>query len=300
MKDPYDLHALDYISPYVRHAVIVRHDTGFNTWLSNETENLLLYITHGSFIHTVDGHTAELSEGMIRIILPYANQVVGEVTSDYVEFYCIYFDLFDGDESRRTAHRIPDRHLPERELFFSKHHTLGCVEPSRRDALRSHLDYIVSRHTASPGLTHNLRLKSAMMSVLAEFFCAPPLNNRDARTGVSRYVTEALHYADHNFASPTLSVAEIAAHLGLSAAHLSRLVKQSTGRTLSEYITKIRIDKAKDLFALGRRITDVAEQCGFISLQSFSRTFRRVTGSSPRAWNAESDRQKSADSSGKS
>ena len=299
MRDPLNLHELDYISPYIRKAGFIHHDTGYATWLSNETENLLLYITHGSFIHTVNGSTVELSEGMIRIVPPYANQVVGEATSDYVEFYCIYFDLFDGEESRGTAHRAPGRHLPERELFFAKHHTLGYIEESRREAFTEKLAFLVRHHAPHPDLTENLLLKSTMLTVLADFFCAPPLNVREQRAVVSPYVTKALQYVDHNYAIPTLSVTEIAAHLGLSTAHLSRLVKRGTGQTLSEYITKIRITKAKDLFALGKRISDVAGQCGFLSLQSFSRTFRRVEGIRPRAYLNSLDRQKNADSAEK-
>ena len=296
MQDLYDLHELDYISPYVRRAIFIQRGNHHPTGLSNETENVLLYIVRGSFIHIAEGHTTELSEGMMRIIPPYADQVVNEITSDDLEFYCIYFDLFDGAESRSAIHRDPARHLPERELFFSKHHTLGRVEPPRRDALRRHLDFIVSNHTSAPSLTMNLQLKSAMISVLVEFFCAQPLNTREEHTVLSRYVSKALHYVDHNFASPTLSVAEIAAHLGISTAHLSRLVKQHTGIPLSEYITKVRINKAKDLFALGKRISDVARRCGFLSLQSFSRTFRRVEGISPRTYLGGTGRQKSFDS----
>jgi AraC-like DNA-binding protein len=299
MRDLFDLHELDFISPYVRHALYVKHFSRVNTWLSNEMEHVLLYIVRGSFIHTVDGFTTELSEGMLRIIPPYANQIVGEATSEHVEFYCVYFDLFDCEESRRAVHRDHDRHLPERELFFKKHHTLGLVGEERRENVMQHLDFIVRHHSSAPGLTANIRLKAAMLSVLAEFFCAKPLNRREEHDVSSLYVSRALHYVDHNFAVPTLSVTEIAAHLGISTAHLSRLVKRGTGQTLSEYITSVRLRKAKDLFALGNRVSDVAAECGFLSLQSFSRTFRRVEGISPRAYLSSPDRQKSADSAEK-
>ena len=50
---------------------------------------------------------------------------------------------------------------------------------------------------------------------------------------------------------------------------------------------------------LGKRFSVVAGQCGFLSLQSFSRTFRRVEGISPRAYLNSPDRQKNADSAEK-
>ena len=292
------MNELNFISPYVRHATCVRNPPkapGYTpTWLSNETENLLIYVISGSFLHTIDGRCTEVQEGMIEIIPPYANQVIGEVTSGQTDIYCVYFDLFDCEESRSTLHRSRDRHLPKREMYFTGRHTLTLIEESRRPQLLKMLEYITANFDSSSE-PEMLTVKGYMLLILAEFLSSPPLDEYEKRSSASLYVSETLRYVDHNYADITLSVAGIASHLGISIAYLSRLFKKEYGQNLYDYITNVRISRAKDLFALGRRISEVAEQCGFLSLQAFSRTFRRIEGISPREYiarsNAVSDEQ---------
>lgn len=276
----------NFISPYVRYAGKVYYSSFYlprhsDKWLSNETENLLIYVHHGSYLHTINGYNIEMKEGMLMLIPPYANQIIGECITEYRTLYLVYFDLFDCEESRRINRRCRERHLPKREMYFAAHHTLTLIDESRRPSLIEKLEYI-KKHYKNPTLPEALRVKSSILTVLAEFFESPPLNVYEKKPGVSLYIAEILRYVDHNYADSNLSVAGIAAHLGICPAYVSRLFKREMGVNLSAHISAVRISKAKDLFALGRRISDVVDSCGFVSLQAFSRTFHRIEGISPR------------------
>jgi two-component system response regulator YesN len=68
----------------------------------------------------------------------------------------------------------------------------------------------------------------------------------------------------------------------LSSSYVSRLFKQTTGFSLSDYISQCRLDKAKELLGTGRySVNETAELCGFESAPHFSDTFRKTTGCSP-------------------
>jgi protein-arginine kinase len=110
-----------------------------------------------------------------------------------------------------------------------------------------HLDFIVRHHSSAPGLTANIRLKAAMLSVLAEFFCAKPLNRREEHDVSSLYVSRALHYVDHNFAVPTLSVTEIAAHLGITPEYLCAVFKQVEGMPLILFANRAKLQHVRAL-----------------------------------------------------
>ncbi len=85
-----------------------------------------------------------------------------------------------------------------------------------------------------------------------------------------------------NRASEPLTVAQVAAGVGYSACYLSHLFKSKMGITLQEHISNRRIERAKELLALKRfTITEIAEQLGYLNLQTFSRTFRKKTGLTP-------------------
>ena len=81
---------------------------------------------------------------------------------------------------------------------------------------------------------------------------------------------------------PTLD--ELAGAAGLSRAHLARQFAQTFGVPPHQYLVQLRLDHAKRALAEGASVTDVCHAVGFESLGSFSTSFRRRTGMSPREW----------------
>jgi AraC-like DNA-binding protein len=84
------------------------------------------------------------------------------------------------------------------------------------------------------------------------------------------------------FRNPTLD--ELATKSGLSRAHLARQFAQTFGVSPHQYLIQLRLDQAKRALAAGDSVTDVCFQVGFESLGTFSSSFRRRTGMSPREW----------------
>lgn len=82
-----------------------------------------------------------------------------------------------------------------------------------------------------------------------------------------------------------LTLNEIAAIFGLSPNYLSVLFKKTCSIGFSEYITQMKISKAKTmLLESDIRIYEVADQLGFESAFYFSKVFKKVEGISPREY----------------
>ncbi len=81
---------------------------------------------------------------------------------------------------------------------------------------------------------------------------------------------------------PTLD--ELAGAAGLSRAHLARQFAQTFGMPPHQYLVHLRLDQAKRALAAGASVTEVCYATGFESLGTFSASFRRRTGVSPRQW----------------
>lgn len=82
-----------------------------------------------------------------------------------------------------------------------------------------------------------------------------------------------------------VSVKEIARALGISVSHLRARFRASCGVSLGRHLRRLRLEKACGLLRLGQsRVTEVAENCGFASIYSFSRAFRSAYGVSPLAY----------------
>lgn len=78
------------------------------------------------------------------------------------------------------------------------------------------------------------------------------------------------------------SIADLVALTGYSERHLTRAFKESTGQTIHEYITEVRLKRAIELLAdTDMMVKDVAAKLGFGSAGSFCAAFARQTGESP-------------------
>lgn len=99
-------------------------------------------------------------------------------------------------------------------------------------------------------------------------------------------VKKAKQYVNARFTDP-VSLSAVAAHVHLSRNHFCKVFKESVGMTLTEYISRVRVEKAKTLLAGSRfRVHEVADRTGFNSISQFNRAFRAYTTLSPTAYRA--------------
>ncbi len=82
---------------------------------------------------------------------------------------------------------------------------------------------------------------------------------------------------------PTLS--ELAKCTGLSRTYLSFVFKEVTGMRLQDYLTQVRLEKAKDLLGnIDLKIKQIAHEAGFSDPNYFYRVFKKKTGLNPTNW----------------
>jgi AraC-like DNA-binding protein len=79
----------------------------------------------------------------------------------------------------------------------------------------------------------------------------------------------------------SLAISEVARHLGVSHAHLSRQFRQDFGLTPIQYLHRLRVSEAIGRLAQGEKTLDVGYDVGFNDTTRFYKDFRKVTGTSP-------------------
>ncbi len=98
----------------------------------------------------------------------------------------------------------------------------------------------------------------------------------------SRIVIRSRRYIQEHFDNPALDLAEIARYSEVSKNHLSWEFARETGETLSDFITRTRIREARKLLSeTNLRIYEIAEKTGYMNVETFSRAFKKITGTSP-------------------
>jgi AraC-like DNA-binding protein len=125
-------------------------------------------------------------------------------------------------------------------------------------------------------------MKRQLLEILQKFcaYAEATSKNRNKHSDLQRvdaikeYV--AAHYHDSNMA-----VTSIAEYFNLHPVHLSRIFKEVSGEGLLDFINKIRIQHAKQLFGDDRNLDDVAGAVGYCSTRTFTRAFKKYEGITP-------------------
>jgi AraC-like DNA-binding protein len=82
-------------------------------------------------------------------------------------------------------------------------------------------------------------------------------------------------------------LAEAAREACLSQFHFHRLFRAAFGETPHDFLTRLRLDRARQLLASERSVTEVCFEVGYESLGSFSSKFHSHFGRSPAAFQRE-------------
>lgn len=97
-------------------------------------------------------------------------------------------------------------------------------------------------------------------------------------------IQKALICIDADLSGP-ISLHSLADTLNISSSYLSSLFKKETGQTLTDYINTKRMDLARHLLKTTRlQIQTIAQHCGIMDVQYFSKVFKRSTGLSPKQY----------------
>lgn len=92
-------------------------------------------------------------------------------------------------------------------------------------------------------------------------------------------VKRAKDYARAHYTETDLSLQAVADHVGLSKNHFSRVFHKTTGVKFWDYVTQLRIDKAKELLkGSNRSNSEICHEIGYESEFYFSKIFKKVVG----------------------
>lgn len=103
-------------------------------------------------------------------------------------------------------------------------------------------------------------------------------------------VKKAKDYIDKNYMNEEISLKTTAEHVGLSPTYLSALFKREMKQNFTEYLTEIRIRKAKELLcSTSKLVCEIAYEVGFRDYRYFSQIFKKHTGQTPKKFQSQAN-----------
>lgn len=122
-------------------------------------------------------------------------------------------------------------------------------------------------------------LRESLFDILCKL--TPEQCTADCKVDTPEFFTMVQDYVERHLAEP-LSLQSVCRRFSISQTYLSRLFRKYTNQSFNNFLTVLRINRAKTLL-LGEnvRIKDVAAMVGYNDQFYFSRLFRSVTGTTP-------------------
>ena len=128
----------------------------------------------------------------------------------------------------------------------------------------------------------------AWISTALNEFIELVYSSQDARK-ISQ-ISPAINYIDANHDKP-MTLAEIARASHLSVSRLAHVFKEQMGITVIDYVTSVRIERAKHLLlATDQSCTAICFEVGYNNQSYFTRTFKAVVGMTPRQFRMQNRR----------
>lgn len=107
-------------------------------------------------------------------------------------------------------------------------------------------------------------------------------HNITIKNDTNKVVYNIMKYVQKNYADSGLSIRAISRHLYLTDTYICMLFKNTTGKTINEYITEARLERAKELLkANDIPISDIAGLVGYGNPKYFSAVFKKMTELTP-------------------
>jgi two-component system response regulator YesN len=95
-------------------------------------------------------------------------------------------------------------------------------------------------------------------------------------------IVKAMAFIEEHYADEGISLQELCRHVLMSTSNFSLVFKQHTGATFVEYLTRVRIEKAKELLQFSSlKFYEIATRVGYGDPNYFSILFKKQTGLTP-------------------
>jgi two-component system response regulator YesN len=184
----------------------------------------------------------------------------------------------------QVQHKITEILSTNKEKGVSHHYMLMLLAELRNTAYKFAVEKGLSalvQHTQPQATLNDEETLQNLLDLFREIIIGYTRGEDGGEAKQDSLVSSIIQYVDGHY-TEDLYLEHIAEQMGLSSKYVSKVFKEKTGTNLTDYISLIRIAKAKELLIhTSLNISVVGERVGIFSRTTFLRTFKKWEGISP-------------------
>ena len=236
----------------------------------------IIYVRSGFLTVSISGESYIGKTGDAFVVSPGNLHLMGAQTGT-VDYYTFLFPL------KYISFRTDDM-LDEKLLEpLNSGHLMIC--PRVKDTAKELCEQLIEIYEAKKDeseskITTQVRTKIILLQFILEMWKKGFVIENDT-SGRNTVEKEMVSYIQQNF-TEKISLREFGEQFHLSEKYISRYFKEHFHITLSQYVTYLRLEHAKQLLQdTDIPVTDVAMQSGYQNVSYFIRSFKKTYGVSP-------------------
>ena len=236
----------------------------------------IIYVRSGFLTVSISGESYIGKTGEAFVVSPGNLHLMGS-QSGTVDYYTFLFPL------KYISFRTDDM-LDEKLLEpLNSGHLMIC--PRVNDTAKELCEQLIKIYEAKNDeseskITTQVRTKIILLQFILEMWERGFVIEND-KSGRNTIEKEMISYIQQNFMEK-ISLKEFSEQFHLSEKYISRYFKEHFHITLSQYVTYLRLEHAKQLLQdTDIPVTDVAMQSGYQNVSYFIRSFKKTYGVSP-------------------
>lgn len=227
----------------------------------------IFFVTNGTLLYE-NGNTREvIDKGQVGYIARGSSDKSSAYLCDDVSYIAVNFSI--DNENYLPAKTLPFKTLCSKGLVYN-------YEKLFKDVLNHYTLKTPGYITICNGL---------VMQIIGYLYNE---HNTDVvKSAKIQRIEAGIQYLNKHYNSTELKISDLADKVYMSEKHFRRIFFDIYNQTPYTYLQKIRINKAEVLLLYtSKNISDVALQCGFGDIYTFSHCFKKHTGVSPSEYRA--------------
>ena len=236
----------------------------------------IIYVRSGFLTVSISGESYIGKTGEAFVVSPGNLHLMGSQTGT-VDYYTFLFPL------KYISFRTDDM-LDEKLLEpLNSGHLMICprVKDTAKELCEQLVDiYMAKKDESESKITTQVGTKIILLQFILEMWKKGFVIENDT-SGRNTVEKEMVSYIQQNFTGK-ISLREFGEQFHLSEKYISRYFKEHFHITLSQYVTYLRLEHAKQLLQdTDIPVTDVAMQSGYQNVSYFIRSFQKAYAVSP-------------------
>ena len=236
----------------------------------------IIYVRSGFLTVSISGESYIGKTGEAFVVSPGNLHLMGAQTGT-VDYYTFLFPL------KYISFRTDDM-LDEKLLEpLNSGHLMICprVKDTAKELCEQLIEiYMAKKDESESKITTQVRTKIILLQFILEMWKKGFVIENDTN-GRNTVEKEMVSYIQQNFTGK-ISLREFGEQFHLSEKYISRYFKEHFHITLSQYVTYLRLEHAKQLLQdTNIPITEIAMQSGYQNVSYFIRSFKKAYGVSP-------------------